>query len=228
MVPQLFTAAALAMARADLEQTRRLLRLDVLSSSLSATDVYDRIYAAAEPYWSTRSNHIHVPEAYALCKQFLTSFPEADEGIVLPAILLHDVGYFEVPEDDHMKGLAGAPVGWDPDITRRHEIAGARIATEILRGVGYDEEKTRHIVEIVDGHDSRPEPVSVEDAIVKDADKLWRFTENGVQITSGWMERSHGDFLDYVESKIDEWMLTEPGRELAHEILASTRAALVA
>ncbi len=227
VVPQLFTPAALEMARVELERTRRLLRLDVLSSALSATDVYDRIYAAAEPYWATRSNHIHVPEAYALCKEFLVSFPGADEAVVLPGILLHDVGYFEVPEDDHLMGLAGAPVGWDPEITRRHEIAGARIAAEILRGVGYDEQKTRHILEIVDGHDSRLEPISVEDAIVKDADKLWRFTENGVRISSGWMDRSHRDFMDYVEAKIDDWMLTEPGRKLAHETLARTRAVLV-
>ncbi len=193
---------------------------------MSGTDVYERIYAAAEPYWQTRDNDVHVPGAYALCKELLASYPEADEAVVLPAILLHDVGYSEVPEDEQLKGLAGAPIGWDPEVTRRHEIAGARIAGELLRGLGYDEEKTRRIQEIIDGHDSRREALSLEDAIVKDADKLWRFTEDGIRISSDWMARSLEDFMAYVESKIDEWMLTDAGKRLAHETLARSREAL--
>jgi HD superfamily phosphodiesterase len=189
-------------------------------------DFTERIYAAARPYWNTRENHVHVPEAYELCKELLRSFPEADSGVVLPAILLHDVGYVEVPEDEQLRGLAGAPIGWEPDITRRHEVAGARIAGELLRELGYDEERTALIEEIIDGHDSRAEAISLEDAIVKDADKLWRYSESGVRICSPWMGRSHTEFLNFVESRIDDWMLTEPGRRLARETLARTRVAV--
>jgi HD superfamily phosphodiesterase len=187
---------------------------------------YEEIYAAAEPYWQTRENHVHVPAAYEICKELLAAFPEADEAIVLPAILLHDVGYMEVPEDEQLQGLAGAPTGWSPDVTRRHEIAGARIAGEILRDVGYDAERTRRIQEIVDGHDSRSEALSLEDAIVKDADKVWRFTEDGIRISAGWMEKPHDEFMDYIEARIDEWLLTEPGKAMAHETLARSRTAL--
>ena len=90
---------------------------------------------------------------------------------MLPAILLHDCGYFLVPEEDHLKGLAGAPIGWEADVTRRHEIEGARLAGEILGRVGYDRRRTELVQEIVDGHDSRAEALSLEDALVKDADK---------------------------------------------------------
>jgi HD superfamily phosphodiesterase len=189
-------------------------------------DVYDRIYAAAEPYWNTRENHIHVPEAYALCQELLRSVPDADESIVLPAILLHDVGYHEVPEDEQLKGLAGAPIGWDPEITRRHEIAGARIAGELLRGVGYDEVRIARIQEIIDGHDSRTEALSVEDAVVKDADKVWRFTENGVRFSARVMSLTYAEFMAFLESKIDDWLLTDAGKHLARERLARSRASL--
>ena len=134
----------------------------------------EQIYTLAEPYWQTRSNEVHVPGAYALAQRLLEAHPEADADIVLPAVLLHDCGYLLVPEEDHLKGLAGAPVGWEPDITRRHEIEGARIAGEILDQVGYDPVRIALIQEIIDGHDSRTSAVSLEDAIVKDADKLWR------------------------------------------------------
>ena len=130
-----------------------------------------------------------------------------------------------MPEEDHLKGLAGAPVGWEPDITRLHEVEGARIAGEILEQVGYDPARTALIQEIVDGHDSRTEALSLEDALIKDADKLWRYTESGVRICSGWMDRTPEDFMDFVESRIDTWLLTDAGRELARETLAESRCA---
>jgi HD superfamily phosphodiesterase len=185
----------------------------------------DEIYALAEPYWQTRSNEIHVPEAFDLARRLLEAHPEADADVVLPAILLHDCGYFLVPEEDHLKGLAGAPIGWEADITRRHELEGARLAGEILAKVGYDPGRTARIQEIIDGHDSRAEALSLEDALVKDADKLWRFTESGVRICHVWMDRSPGDFMDFVESRIDGWLLTDVGRGLAREILAEARCA---
>jgi HD superfamily phosphodiesterase len=185
----------------------------------------EQIYALAEPYWQTRSNEVHVPGAYALAQRLLDAHPDADADVVLPAILLHDCGYFLVPEEDHLKGLAGAPVGWEPDITRLHEIEGARIAGEILGKVGYDPGRTARIQEIVDGHDSRTEALSLEDALVKDADKLWRYTESGVRICSGWMNRTPEDFMDFVESRIDSWLLTDAGRKLARETLAESRCA---
>ena len=185
----------------------------------------EEIRALAEPYWQTRANEIHVPESYELARRLLDRHPEADADIVLPAILLHDCGYFLVPEDEHLKGLAGAPIGWEADITRRHEIEGARLAGEILGRVGWDAERTAAIQEIVDGHDSRPEALSLEDALVKDADKLWRFTQSGVRICHVWMNRTPQAFIDYVESRIDDWRRTDSGRELAREALARSRCA---
>jgi HD superfamily phosphodiesterase len=133
-------------------------------------NVYDEIYALAEPYWHARSNDVHVPESYRLAQELLRYRPEADPAVVLPAILLHDIGYANVPEETHLRGLAGAPTGWDADLTRRHEIEGARLAAEILARVGYDHERAERICEIIDGHDSREHALSLEDAIVKDAD----------------------------------------------------------
>jgi HD superfamily phosphodiesterase len=189
-------------------------------------EVYDEIYVLAEPYWQTRSNEIHVPESHRLAQKLLEALPEADPAIVRPAILLHDIGYSAVPEATHHAGLAGAPDGWDPDVTRRHEIEGARLAGEILARVGYDPELTARILEIVDGHDSRPEALSLEDAIVKDADKLWRYTESGVRTTHSWVGRTPEAFMDFLELKVDGWFITAAGRELARATLAESRAAL--
>jgi len=58
---------------------------------------------------------------------------------------------------------------------------------------------------------------------MKDADKLWRYTESGVRICCGWMDRTPEDFMDFVESRIDTWFLTDAGRALARETLAESR-----
>jgi HD superfamily phosphodiesterase len=189
---------------------------------------YARIYALAEPYWQTRSNEIHVPESYALALELMAAHPEADPDIVLPAVLLHDIGYMAVPSDDHLKGLAGAVKGWEPDITRRHEIQGAALAAEILGEVGWDPVRTTAIQDIVDGHDSRADAVSREDALVKDADKLWRYTESAVRICHRWMELTPEGFMDWVGSEIDRWLFTAAAREVARRELAASRAALAA
>jgi hypothetical protein len=191
-------------------------------------DRYSRIYELAEPYWQTRSNEIHVPESYVLAQELLTACPGADPDIVLPAVLLHDVGYMAVPSDDHLKGLAGAIKGWEPDITRRHEIQGAALAGEILAEVGWDPARTRAIQDIVDGHDSRREAVSLEDELVKDADKLWRYTESAVRICHEWMHLTTDAYMDWVESEIENWLFTEPAREIARREIATSRGALAA
>jgi HD domain len=145
---------------------------------------------------------------------------------VLPAILLHDVGYMVVPADDHLKGLAGAATGWEPEITRRHETQGAALAGEILGLVGWDPERTALIQDIVDGHDSRPEAEGLEDSLVKDADKLWRYTESAVRICHRWMKLTPDAYMDWVESEIDRWLFTEAARGLARREIAMSRAAL--
>ncbi len=193
---------------------------------MADSDRYARIYALAEPYWQTRSNEIHVPGSYALAQELLAAYPQADADVVLPAILLHDVGYMVVPADDHLKGLAGAVKGWEPDITRRHEIQGAALAGEILGLVGWDPERTALIQDIVDGHDSRPEAESLEDTLVKDADKLWRYTASAVRICHRWMELSTDAYMDWVESEIDCWLFTEAARGMARREIARSRAAL--
>jgi HD superfamily phosphodiesterase len=148
--------------------------------------------------------------------------------VVLPAVLLHDIGYMAVPAEDHLKGLAGAVSGWEPDITRRHEIRGAALADEILAEVGWDEQRSAAIQDIVDGHDSRAEAVSFEDELVKDADKLWRFTESAVRICHAWMGLTPERYMQWVGSEIASWFFTPTARELARRELDRSRTALAA
>jgi len=189
--------------------------------------IYTQIYHLAEPYWKTRQGEIHMPMAYEFARQLLVHHPDADEAVVLPAILLHDVGWMKVAPDLQMQALVGsANQDRRPDMSRLHETEGARIAGEILTSVNYDPAKIREIQHIIDGHDTRREALSLNDALVKDADKLWRFDPIGVPICAEWNELSPGPYLDFVESRIETWLFTDQAKEIARTLLAQSRAQL--
>ncbi len=189
--------------------------------------LYTQIYQLAEPYWQTRHGEIHVPLAYEFARQLLTHYPAADEAVVLPAILLHDVGWHVIPDELQTQALVGSPKSdKHPHISRLHETEGARIAAEILIALGYEAAKIAEIRRIIDGHDTRQEALSLNDALVKDADKLWRFHPTGAPVCAGWNQIGVGPFLDFFEAKIESMLFTAKAKEMAYMLLTQSRAQL--
>lgn len=184
--------------------------------------IYDVIYEKAKPYFDTRCNDIHVKLSYDFTKKLLEHYPQADEDIVLPAILLHDVGWKMVPEDEQ----AGAfgPVVKKNDVQRYHELEGVKIAGQILKELDYPEDKINEILHIIDGHDTRLKAFSLNDRIVKDADKLWRFTTTGVNIDSSRFGIERRSYINYLEDRIEDWFFTSAAQEMAKEALAIARS----
>ena len=112
------------------------------------------------------------------------------------------------------------------DVRYRHEVEGVRLGTEILRQTGWNEEIIAQVCEIIDGHDTRKQPRHLNDRIVRDADKLWRYNVTGVAIAADWFGQTpHSNIAD-VEAKLD-WFETPEGRALAERELAITKKALM-
>src|SRR3954471_12989350 len=107
------------------------------------------------------------------------------------------------------------------DMRRAPEIEGARIARELLSG-----ERVEEIATIIDGHDSRPEALSLNDALVKDADKLWRYTTAGVAVGCDWFAMTPGEYADWVASELERVIFTDVAKGIARDELATTRKAL--
>lgn len=185
------------------------------------TTIFDQIYQKAEVYWDTRHNDIHLPLAYDFAQQLLAHYPEADEEIVLPAILLHDVGWKMVPEEKQLNAFG--PKATDTASNRLHEMEGVRIAEEILTSLHYDPTKTEQILTIIDGHDSRLEALSLNDKLVKDADKLWRFTTTGIEIDHRRFKIERTAYLDYLDQKIEVWLFTPEAKVIAQTELTKAR-----
>jgi HD superfamily phosphodiesterase len=86
---------------------------------------YNNIYNKAAHLLRTRQNTLHARVSYHCALNLL----EAEGGsprVVLPAILLHDVGYSQLPE----KGLKDSfgPNIKKPELQRLHEVEGVRLA----------------------------------------------------------------------------------------------------
>ncbi|MGV7224939.1 MAG: HD domain-containing protein [Nitrospinales bacterium] len=179
--------------------------------------LFDKIRHLAEPFLNTRHNDVHTEISTQLAFELLDR-EGGDEDIVIPAIILHDTGWKRVPPDLHLKAFG--PNSNSPGLNRLHEVEGVKIAGEILQQVKYDSLKIKNILEIIDGHDSRPTAGSLNDMIVKDADKLWRYTQSGFYIDIERFGESHAEGMDRLRSNIAGWFFTASAREIAIEKLS--------
>ncbi len=174
--------------------------------------VYQKIYEFAIPFLQTRQNEIHTYIVYQYALRLLEDEPGIPE-IVIPAAILHDVGWSCIPEEE--QHTAFGPVVKNKKLQRRHEVEGAAIAMEILNSVDYDPQFSQKIAEIIDGHDTTNKARSIDDAITKDADKLCRFSGIGFRIDYQRFNKEPLPYIRFLFEKIDEWFLTNTGREIA-------------
>lgn len=189
------------------------------------TSRYDAVWRAAETYLRARKNDVHVPLSYDFARQLLTANPEADEDIVSLAILLHDIGWWSIDATEiFSKGFG--PNMMTSDVRFLHESEGVRLSRDILTALRWPEATIAAVGEIIDGHDTRKEPRSLNDRLVRDADKLWRFTVTGVAIASDWFKMTPSVYTRRLETEILPILETDEGRRIAMELLPQTRLAL--
>jgi hypothetical protein len=178
------------------------------------------LWAEAKPYLDVRNNDEHSLVAYGVAKSLLAALPDSNPDVVLPAILLHDVGWKRIPPD-----LLLLAIGKNPtrrDLVFEHEKQGVEIARPILErhGVAHIDE----ILAIIDGHDTTYEARSLNDAVVKDSDKGWRTTPHGMRIIRGWYSWSMDEYIDMVTELSNPRLLTAPGKAMAEGFTASLKA----
>jgi len=183
---------------------------------MSDRPVFKQIYRLAQPYLNTRYNDLHTEMSMQLAYQLLKA-EGGQESIVIPAVILHDVGWHKVPAALHLKAFG--PKATSPEINRTHEQEGVKIAENILTKVNYDKEKAGEILKIIDGHDSRKESLSLNDSLVKDADKLWRYTQKGFYIDNERFEETVAEGLNRLRKYLNRWFFTDTAYQIAKEEL---------
>lgn len=173
---------------------------------------YQRIFELAIPFLETRLNLPHTYIVYQYANLLLDGEGGSQE-IVTPACILHDVGWSTIPEDQQIK--AYGPNMTDPEAKRKHEVEGASIARRILSQVGWNGSLVDKIAEIIDGHDTTLHARSLEDAITKDSDKLFRLSACGVRIDCERFNADPKEYWPFLLKRSRNWFLTPTGKKLA-------------
>lgn len=69
----------------------------------------------------------------------------------------------------------------------------------------------------------RLEALSLNDQLVKDADKLWRFTPVGVDIDHTRFGIARDSYIKWLDTVIDDWLFTPEAKEMALAALAEAK-----
>lgn len=196
-----------------------------ISSAPSRETDLDEIWRAVEPETRARRNDIHLPISLTFAERLCDAHPETDRLLVRVATLLHDTGWARVDESRII------PEGFGPDWRRsgirfEHERQGCIVAREVLPPLGYDRDFIDAVCAIIEGHDTRMVAYGLEDALVRDADRLWRFTHTGVAVSSTWFSMTPAQYTDRLEAEVLPELLTDAGVRMARAELERSRVLL--
>ena len=103
----------------------------------------------------------------------------------------------------------------------RHQEEGVNIAQEVLESMDYSTEWTEEIIEIISEHDTRQGFISNNEGLMRDADKLWRFSKTGFDADVERFEITPQELHDRLLLQIpsDGFFYSETSRQLAFQEL---------
>ncbi|PVX24456.1 MAG: hypothetical protein CW716_10045 [Candidatus Bathyarchaeum sp.] len=116
---------------------------------------YEKVFALAEPY--LKKNDFGMPHTRRVFEIAIENFviPKELEELVFCSIIMHDIG--------------GSTI-------EKQYAEGPKIASFILRKLGYDESFVQNVCEIVRTHHDHPDSPSEAFRILYDSDKLVMFS----------------------------------------------------
>lgn len=119
---------------------------------------------------------------------------EVDYDILVPLVLLHDVGYSKVPEGSS---------SFDLDVRKLHSEEGVKIAGEILNELNYPTEKINEVKRLILKHDNWAFGDSFADEPIllafQNFDFMWMVSKKGYEIARKMMNKSPDEFYNQIE-----------------------------
>lgn len=164
----------------------------------------------------------HTLRAVGYGKELL-NHEEGDEGIVIPALYLHDIGWGEVDFEDFIN-IPSPSRKKDAASVELHMKHGAGLAKRILEDLNYGVEATQTIVSIIAVHD-RPEKMfamkSPSATLVFEADYLDKFGAQSLYRFDTMFkskpitERAKKDGAAFLREGLKIWFKTRTGKRMA-------------
>ena len=119
-------------------------------------------------------------------------------------------------------GLWGSSRGEEAErLNRIHEQEGAAIARRVLQSLNYNPQWIERIAFLIERHDSGDQPDSLEEKLLKDADKLWRFSPFGFWNEIERQGLDQNELYQFLLARYRGWFFTKTAVKLAEGELSS-------
>ncbi len=192
--------------------------------------IFQEIWDLALPYQDKRDDegHAEIVTEYAIK---LCRIENADLDVVIPAAILHDIGWSKIPKEEATKCLTGSKRGNATEraqLRELHQSHGVKMANQILKKVEYDTNLVSEVLEIISQHDTREGFISTNEGVMRDADKLWRFTERAFIADSKRLRLSNEEAITEAENylEIKDFFFSENAELIARQELKKRRREL--
>lgn len=187
----------------------------------SMKEIFTKIWELALPYQDKRDDVGHAETSLKYAFK-LVDLENGNEDVVIPAIILHDVGWSQLPEERRLTIFDPRAREEDRhEVVFEHQIESIKLALKILRKVNYPPELTDEILDIVSQHDTRKGFISKNEGIVRDADKLWRTSKEGFTASEARAKKREAQRFKLLEEGMNKehYFCSETARQMALEDL---------
>jgi hypothetical protein len=158
-------------------------------------EIYKKILKRALPlYEMGREGDVeHIKWLFKVIIKYVDK-SEVDYDILIPVVLLHDVGYSKVPKGSNP---------FDLDIRKLHSEEGVKIAQELLEELDYPKDKIGEIKRLILKHDNwafgddfEEEPIL---RIFNNFDFIWMASGKGFDIVRKLMKKEPKEFYEQIQ-----------------------------
>ena len=179
--------------------------------------IYQEMWNLAKPYYEKGRpiDAVHVKLMMKLACRVCEK-EKIDDTLLLPLVILHDIGYAEAPQ-----------VYFEKEQKKEHMIVGARIAAKILDDLNYPAEKTKKIVDYIKVHDHwlLGDDAVYDNIIIStftDLDFIWMATKEGFALMQKVLNKNPSETLEFIENNeklIKRPFATKTTKELFYKYL---------
>lgn len=185
-------------------------------------NVFESIFEKAKKYYRDTNDLIHIKTASQLAMDIISK-EGGNERIIIPAVILHDTGWHLFSYEEEKKARRITRKLDEIELTHKHEVESSCIAEKILSDINYPDDEKAQILRIITYHDTKTMPESKEDAIVKDADRLSRYTPECFEMFCNKLDKTKEEFFEILNLHIENWLHTDTAKFLSRIYLLKMR-----
>ncbi len=180
--------------------------------------IYQKVWDSARDILIRGDGDVPHTEAVVGYMMTLVDKEGGDPSILIPAAILHDVGWTTVPLQERKRAFSSGDRELLQRVRVQHMEEGAKIARQILTDLNYPMEKVEEICHLVRVHDSWRVGKRLEtrdERLIQDADFLRVVDHDGFW---GDVKESNLDparWLGYCRKKFEEWFTSKTASTLA-------------